>query len=436
VLSPPSFVFFSENVWTLSKNTPTTPFNKALRLEAYIGMTFGLMACVYVGMVAQIKAGLIIAMLATFIIYFWLGFHANDPSETPTKFILFHRVAIASTLFYMSEVEGNLGDLKLVFQMVACSLLAGLISPYAAAMTSGVCTLYLYKLGSDWVLSTELSGEKAVFYWMLGWGIATIISSYAWIYLFIDGYDEKQKKRVWRTNWQDRILGVFCFLSGAALDKAGFLLPGTIGAPVVYLLPPVTLWFTLETKMLNHMQVGTPFHPTWWIDGDLPKFSHTDWVNATFGIATALITVILTSYAFYAINTAIGVTSLSFTDAETTWKFAMAHGILYIFHSGMWMIIASSGIPPVGKAKAFSVFPPPLPAPLQANPHDCVPAHKVDLFIGNLLLFVATFFPLDEYDMPLKAAVGFAWAVTTLMKVNIHIKGWGYVAPIVKQKKK
>lgn len=425
-----------EDIWTLSKNTPSTPFDKALRVEAYVGIAFSFMACVYVAVVAQIKAGLIITMLSSIIVYFWLGFHANDPTPTPNKFLVFHRLIVAATLLYLSEVEGNLGGLNTVFRIISFALIAGIVSPYAGALVTGASTLFLYKLGCDYVLSPEESSEKAAFYWMLGWGVVTVVSSYAWIYLFIDQYDEKQKKRVWRTNWQDRILGLFCFLAGAALDKAGFLLPGTLGAPVVYLLPPVTLWFTLETKMLNHMQVGTPFHPTWWIDGDLPKFSNTDWVNATFGIATALITVILTSYAFYGINTAIGFKSLSFTGSETTWKFAMAHGILYIFHSGMWMIVASSGIPPIGKAKAFSVFPPPLPAPLQANPHDCVPAHKIDLFIGNFLLFAATFFLWDdEYDTLVKVAVGLAWVVTTTMKLNIHVKGWGYVAPISQQKK-
>ena len=73
-------------------------------------------------------------------------------------------------------------------------------------------------------------------------------------------------------------------MTQTALHKAGHLTAGTVGAPVVYLLPPVTLWFTLETKMLNHLQVGTPFHPSWWMEGDLPRFSPSDWVNVTFGI--------------------------------------------------------------------------------------------------------------------------------------------------------
>jgi len=426
---PNGFSGVFADIWTLLKNTPTNSFNKALRVEAYVGMTFGFMAVVYTAVVAQIKLGMIMSMLSSIIPFFWFAFHANDPSETSTKCLLVHRFIILGSLLYLSEVM-DFGKMNIVFQLTATAIAAGGISPYLGAIASGIFTLMLYKMGCDYVLSVE----GAAFYWMLGWGIVTVITSYGWIFLFYDEYDDKQKKRVMNTNWQDKILGFFCFVSGAALDKAGFLSPGTVGEPVVYLLPPVTLWFTLETKMLNHLQVGTPFHPTWWIDGDLPRFSPTDWVNATFGIATALITVVLTTYAFYAVNSAVGFDSLSFAT-ETTWKFALAHGILFIWHSGMWMIVASSGIPPIAShTKPFSVFPPELPAFIQANPHDCIPVHKADLFIGVVLLFVGTFFLDDtKYDMAVKAMVGVAWAFQMFMKLKVHKKGWGYVAPVNKK---
>lgn len=418
------------DIWTLTKNTPTNSFNKALRVEAYVGMTFGLMATIYAAVVAQVKLGIIISMLATIIPFFWFGFHANDLSETPTKFLLVHRFIIAGSLLYLSEVL-DFGKLNIVFYFMSGAMVVGVISPYLSAIATGVSTIYLYKLGCDYVLSVE----GASFYWMLGFGILTSITSYVWIFLFYDEYNDAQKKRVMNTHWQDNILGFFCFVSAAALDKAGFLSPGTVGEPVVYLLPPITLWFTLETKMLNHIQVGTPFHPTWWIDGDLPRFSHTDWVNATFGIVTALITVVLTTYAFFAICTAMGFGSLSFA-AESSWRFAIAHGILFIWHSGMWMIVASSGIPPMAHhTKPISVFPPELPAFIQANPHDCIPVHKADLFIGVVLLFAGTFLLDDaKYDMPLKAITGATWVFQTVMKLKVHQKGWGYVAPVNKKK--
>lgn len=392
-------------------------------------MTFGFMATVYEAVVAQEKLGIIISTIATIIPFFWIGFHANDPSETPTKCLLLHRLIMAGSLLYMSEVMG-FGKLNLVFYFTAGALTVGAVSPYLGAIVSGVSTLVLYKLGCDYVLSVE----DAASLWMLGWGVVTAITSYGWVFLFYDEYDDKQKVRVMNTHWQDKILGLFCFVSGAALDKAGFLLPGTVGEPVVYLLPPITLWFTLETKMLNHIQVGTPFHPTWWIDGYLPRFSHTDWVNATFGIVTALITVVLTTYAYYAVNTAVGFGSISFAN-ESVWKFALGHGILFIWHSGMWMIVASSGIPPMAHHTfPLHVFPPELPAFIQANPHDCIPVHKVDLAIGVALLFAGTF-SLDDgkYDMPVKIAVAFLWACQTISKVNVHRKGWGYVAPVLKK---
>lgn len=416
-------------IWALSKNTPTTPFNRALRVEAYVGMTFGFMATVYAALV-RVKLGIVMSVIATVIPFFWICFLANDPGETPAKCLLLHRLTIAGSLLYLTAVQ-DFGPLNVVFYCMAGALLVGVVSPYLSAVVAGASALVLYKFGCDYVLSVE----GAAFFWMLGWGVVTSLTSYGWLFLFYDEYDDKQKRRVKNTHWQDNILGLFCFVGGAALDKAGFLAPGTVGEPVVYLLPPVTLWFTLETKMLNHIQVGTPFHPSWWVDGDLPRFSPTDWVNATFGIATALITVVLTTYAYYAVNYAVGFSAISFAN-EVTWKFALAHGILFIWHSGMWMIVASSGIPPIAHhTKPFSVFPPELPAFLQANPHDCIPVHKADLAVGVALLFAGTF-ALDDnrYDVPVKLAVAALWAYQTLAKVNVHRKGWGYAAPVHQKK--
>ena len=419
-------------MWKLFKSTPTNAFNKALRVEAHIGMTYGLMACVYAAVVADVKMGIVISMLSTIIVYLWIWFHAVDQSDTPRTLLIFYRLLVASTLLYHSEVV-DFGALNIVFRLEVISLIGAIVTPYLGALSAASSTLYLYKIASDYTFTIA----KGAFYWLGLWGVVTVITSYGWLFLFYKDYDEKQKKRVMRTHWQDRILGLFCFLVGAVLEKAGYLEIDSIGAPVVYLLPPVTLWFTLETKMLNHMQVGTPFHPSWWIDGDVPEFSPTDYVNVTFGVATALITVVLTSYAFYAVNTAVSFSSLAFST-DDIWKFAVAHGILFIWSSGMWMILASSGVPPIGDGKAFRIFPPELPALLQANPHNCVPLHKVDLVIGHFLMLLGAFYLDGTTDstkcMAVKAMVGGAWAYTILRKIITHYQDWGF-EPKVKHKK-
>eukprot|EP00527_Entomoneis_sp_CCMP2396_P000802 CAMPEP_0198137314 /NCGR_PEP_ID=MMETSP1443-20131203/836_1 /TAXON_ID=186043 /ORGANISM="Entomoneis sp., Strain CCMP2396" /LENGTH=570 /DNA_ID=CAMNT_0043798711 /DNA_START=71 /DNA_END=1783 /DNA_ORIENTATION=- len=417
-----------KDCWQLTKNTPTTPFNKALRVESYVGMVFGFMAIVYAAVVANVKCGIIIVMVATFVVFIWTGFHANDPSETPTKILIAHRLLIVASLCYLSEVQ-DFNVLNDVFRAMSVSMIGAIVSPYLGAIVSGVSTLYFYKLGCDYIMAQE-EGSSLPLIWMGLWGVVTVVLSYGWVFLFYDEYDDKQKKRVMGTNWQDRILGFFCFVSGAALAKAGHFSPGTVGEPVIYLLPPITIWFTLETKMLNHMQVGTPFHPSWWMEGDLPRFSKTDWVNATFGIATALITVVLTSYAMYAVWVAMGPESYSFnfSSEDHAWKFAFMHGMTFIFHSGFWMIFASSGVPPIGDGKAFRAFPPEIPTPMPCRPHDCIPVHKRDLLMGNALLFLGFTSILDggEYDLYLKAVVAIFWTISILSKVKTHYDGWGY----------
>ena len=139
-------------------------------------------------------------------------------------------------------------------------------------------------------------------------------------------YDEKQQKRIQGTHWQDNILAIFVIVVGGALDKANYLRSDTLGGPVVYLLPVVTLWFSLETKLLTHLWVGTPFHPSWWMygstkDDQVPRYSKNDWINVTFSIGTILITAVLTSYAWFATNKAVGFDAMGFTSSNT-WKFA------------------------------------------------------------------------------------------------------------------
>ena len=53
-----------------------------------------------------------------------------------------------------------------------------------------------------------------------------------------------------------------------------------------------------------------------------------------------------------------------------------SHGIGFIFHSGYWMIIASSGVPQIGKGPAFTAFPPELPSLFECEPKICIDLHK------------------------------------------------------------
>lgn len=362
-------------------------------------------------------------ILVTSLEYFWFCYAAHSPDDRAIAFVPITRVMLASSSLYISEVYGFV---VLPLRMYATAMLLGLVSPKLSAVSNGLSTLYLYYTVTTHILTIE----NGPINWLILWGVITWIVSETVVYIFFDSYNEDQKKRLLASNWQDRILGFFVFGVGGTLAGQGELGPGTVGVAVCYLLPPVTLWFSLETKMLNHMQLGTPFHPTWWANGSVSRYAPSDLINLTFSASTLLITVVLTSYAFYAILSAMGFAAFSFGEPSIR-KFAGVHGIAFVLHSGLWMIVASSGIPSPGKGKLYSTFPPALPPFLQANPYDCIPVHKKDLVVGNALLFLAGFCLGDDslgdgQKSTLKYAVFTLWVVSAGLKIYTHAIGWGY----------
>lgn len=146
---------------------------------------------------------------------------------------------------------------------------------------------------------------------------------------------------------------------GAILVKCDS--PYYLTYPVGLLLPLVTLWFALETKLLTHLWTGTPFHPSWAVPAEpgapvTAQYSSMNIINWTFSIGTVLITAVLTSYAAYAVVFSVG-------ENPSTWKLVAANGAVFVWHSGIWMIIASSGVPSCSNDKAATYGPPPDSAP-------------------------------------------------------------------------
>lgn len=199
------------------------------------------------------------------------------------------------------------------------------MSSNAAAFVLALSSFFVYKLECDHVLASEYMP----FYWLSGWGLMNSITSYAWIFLLYDGYTKSQQERLFATHsWQDNMLTLFCIAVAGVLDKAEYLRPDTLGGPVVYLLPIEILWLALENKLLTHLWVGSPFHPSWWIYGDAKKtgqtqaYSPNDWADIlTYAFGTTMANIVLTSYAWYTINKSVGFESFSFSSTNS-WKFA------------------------------------------------------------------------------------------------------------------
>lgn len=298
-------------------------------------------------------------------------------------------------------------------------------SPVGPAKAIGGLALSgaLYRLAYDRLVLSSSSVPGAPLKWVLGWTAVNVASSYGWLALYEGGYTDAQKARVRRTHWQDKILAAFTVALGFALDRCGSLGPGTVGGPVALLLPAANLWFTLESKLLTHLWVGTPFHPTWWCDGAVERFAPSNLINLTFALATGLQTIVLTTYAFYAVNEAAGgwdvlKSPLDFAS-KPLWKILTAHGMAQIWGTGMWMIAASSGVPAWVEGMTFMDVPPIA----RVDPKDCVPIHKRDLLIGVGLLALGALAPAEAAGalaLAGKAAVAVSWGSFLAPKLRAH----------------
>jgi hypothetical protein len=265
--------------------------------------------------------------------------------------------------------------------------------------------------------------ENGPLYWLIVWGALKMAMSYAWKIFLTGGYTEDQKVRLGRSISQDYYITGFSVGLAGTLHRIQMLERGTIGEPVVFLMPLADVWFGLNSKYLTHIWVGTPFHPTWWCDGQMPAYAKNDLVNFIFACSTILLTLVLTTYAFFCVNTALetwNLVSATISSETPLWKVFGSHGVLLIWHSGMWMAASSTGSPAWAKSLMFTFIPPFLPA----NPHECIPCHLYDLAFGIMLMLVASV--LDAETTPstaVAAGLGFAWLVTFIWKARIHING-------------
>lgn len=437
-VQPNGFTIIRNSIANMYRSTPANPYKKSLRLESYLGMTFGFIACIYAAIVSDIKLSLVTTMITTILPYFWLWFIAHEPSITSYVSVKIQRIAISAALLYYAFIL-DFGVMNVVYKVQAVNIVTGVFSSKAAAFVLALSSFYVYKLECDYVLTLE-SGP---FYWLCAWGAMTSITSYAWLYLFYDQYNIFQQKRIKGTQWQDNILALFSIVVAGALDKADCLRSGTLGELVVYLLPFGVLYFALHSKLLTHLWVGSPFHPSWWLyrKRDVPteeyseRYAPNDLINKTFGFATLIATIVLTSYAWYSINSAVGFDSFSFSSGNT-WKFAVSHGILFVFHSGLWMIFASSGVPRIANKGFLSVFPPTIKPVQLCEPEMCKKIHRADLVIGHFFLFFGAFWLGDGSDVETspqlsvtKACAAIAWMFSIGFKLYIHREYGNFQAP-------
>lgn len=210
---------------------------------------------------------------------------------------------------------------------------------------------------------------------------------------------------------QDLIIGGFAVLVALLLKE---IVPvARLHAAVIgWLLPFSAVWFTLETKLLANLGVGSPLHPSWPARGLAPVWGGTPVVDLTFWLATLFMTAISTTYA--------AVVLLRYLP-RAGWLTLAWHGTAVILVSALWMIASSSGLPaPIEALAAKGSIPPFLPG---FDPITAVGIHVRDLIIGMGLIAAGLFMPRAGFDSR-RIAVAVAvmgWWLTMYPKAMYHL---------------
>ena len=340
-----------------------------------------------------------------------------------------YRIGVCVGMLYVSEIlEFN----TLIFRIQVAVLVAGCIGPWFGIISECLAITFLY-LDMTTYLETV---DDGLFYWCMICGFAmTVISGAIHIFLMYDEFDAVQRGYLTRLHFQDWSMGIFCVVLAGGLKQAGYLEPGTLGAWLAKWAPVIFVFFTNQSKDLVRRKTAPPHHPTWWHEGTWQFQDDSDLVNVLFSISTAFATIVMTILCVIALVKSIGIEKMYWGEPSLS-LFCIMHGFMLMVHSGFWMIFASSGIPPTGRARIFRIFPPDTGGPfLACNPKNCIWPHKFDIVAGLFFAALGAFahestFKTSEV-VAVKKVIIVVWAITIANKGFVHIKDFGYV-PAVK----
>lgn len=207
---------------------------------------------------------------------------------------------------------------------------------------------------------------------------------------------------------QDMIIAALAIVVGIAAANIKQQAPLHARA-LAWLLPIAAVWFTTETKILCHLEAGSPFHPSWTERGLAPVWADSPVVNVTFWAATMLLTALATGY--------LGMVVFRFYRPEG-WTQLVKHGGLLVLASGIWMASSSSGT----AAPVPSL--PSLPPFFPVDAIQAVSIHVYDLLlgIGMMALGPALHAALKPADRRLpQVVVAVAWWAFVLPKLWLHL---------------
>ncbi|MDP2307772.1 MAG: patatin-like phospholipase family protein [Pseudomonadota bacterium] len=270
---------------------------------------------------------------------------------------------------------------RLAAAMFALGVRAALICALAFAMSVGYQTAFtanfvaalglgLFTHGYAIVWERAAAAGWSATRWVTTGAIALATFSIFWA-MGAPGYGPTCSVLAASIHRQDLIIGVFAVLLAQMLAQISRAAP--LHARISsWLIPFAAVWFTSETKLLCHLGVGSPFHPSWLARGLAPKWGGSPAVDFTFSAATLSLTALAVPYT---------VVMLLMLYPSVGWQRLPRSGVAIILTSALWMIASSSGLPaPVESMDLLATIHAPFPVD---------PVRAVSLHIGDLLLGIS-----------------------------------------------
>lgn len=440
-------------LWQVPAAEERTLLGRLTEVEGYIGLISGLLFTIPA--IAKPVFGLddfqgmseghfsTIPFFMAQMYWFWVPAARLENQSVLMTSVLQRVLLMAGTLglWYIDAIEGGFAGVIIFFNFITPSTLAFL------ALWS------TYIPFNEDVPFAKL--KKSLKWWLVSHGVAVMASSAYWMIFSSNGSPGMQKylhdhwivriprllpfgdqRMMVRVHRFDIMLGILIQVLGFLFDLIPedgkkFVIRGwTIGPrqhllALSLLIPYSSWWFSIESKIIVHLGGGSPFHMSWVKDG-MPMWTNP-LVDATFFIGTISMWV-STTYLMLLLLFYIGNPLGAFKENPngSTWQMRVRnscifYGTLIMLISCVWMIGATSGVPPF--------IPPVFKGAMLADPFKCVRVHILDLVTGIGLLVVGVVFSLlpdAAKPITMLAAKGLAVVpllYSLLLKVMTNMNG-------------
>jgi len=200
-------------------------------------------------------------------------------------------------------------------------------------------------------------------------------------------------------------------------------------ALVAFFVPLVSWWYSLQTKLLMHMQGGSPFLPSWLAEGVGTTFTDIIADATTWGASVALnlilpITLLVIAHRIAPQPFAELASAKAIGETARPLRALMVQQMLaQVSLSNVWLLVASSGLPMPTQFLTSLIG---IPALLPVNASVAEQINRYDLIGALFLVFVGAALPdcgperLGVVKRAAPLVVGASWFYSLAVKIAAH----------------